>query len=57
MRRSNKRRENDVEYEERKIKYLTQLELDEKNDSYISQEVFQFHLLVTGSEVGRNGLS
>ena len=39
--RSNKRRENDVEYEERKIKhYLTQLELDEKNDSYISQEVF-----------------
>ena len=48
----------DVEYEEKKIKhYLTQLELDEKNDSYISQEVFQFHLLVTGSEVGRNGLS
>ena len=34
MRKTNKRWENDVEYEERKIKhYLTQLELDEKNDS------------------------
>ena len=41
MRRSNKRWENDVEYEEKKIKhYLTQLGLDEKNDNYISQEVF-----------------
>ena len=47
----------DGDYEEKKIRhYMTQLELDEENDSYNNSTEVS-HLLVTGSQVGRNGLS